>query len=549
MRVIYLHQATHTFCDTNKFFVFNVNFKSVTQICSAKFNDHFSSIQVKKLQCLSANINSELLNSNVLSLTLPQSMSSFGRLFRITTYGESHCKSVGVIIDGCPPRMQLNESDIQPQLTRRRPGQSKITTPRNEADLVTIQSGTENGITLGTPIALTVQNLNVKPKDYKEMSVVPRPGHADYTYQIKYGIRASSGGGRASARETIGRVAAGAVAEKYLIENFNTQIVSFVTSVGNITVPDNMLKHSSGRSWTREEIDRNGQIRLIRGADKGWVKKDSLEEQAVCDELDDTQFIKITDTEDLIPAYMDYLNQIYSRNGRRITNISLEEIQAYISDDIVLTRCPCISTACKFVTLIREVKHDKDSIGGTAACFATNVPIGLGEPVFDKLEAKLAQAMLSLPATKGFEIGSGFEGTKLRGSCHNDAFLPSKNSTQSKPLLSISENKAGGTLGGISSGADIYFKVAIKPVSTIGKAQKTVDFMGNATVLAAKGRHDPCVLPRVPPLLESMTALVFIDATLIQISRAYSSAENNAVKTVSPQVNIFNDPNNLNTTS
>ncbi len=356
--------------------------------------------------------------------------STFGSLYRVSTFGESHCKGVGAIVDGCPPGMELTEEDIQPQLSRRRPGQSDLTTPRQEADQVTIYSGTEFGRTLGTPIMLLVHNKDQRPQDYGEMSKIPRPSHSDFTYQLKYGTRASSGGGRSSARETIGRVAAGAIAEKWLRESYGTEIVAWVSSVGDIEAP---------------EIDH--------------------------------------------------------------AKIKRSEV------DATLIRCPHAETAAKMEQRVSEILEAKDSTGGILTCVCRNVPIGLGEPIFDKLEARLAQAMLSLPATKGFDIGSGFAGTKMRGSQHNDPFV------QKGEKLGTVTNHSGGVQGGISNGESIIFRVAFKPVATIGMMQDTVDFEGNRVTLEAKGRHDPCVVPRAVPIVESMAALVLMDLALQQRSR------------------------------
>jgi chorismate synthase len=357
--------------------------------------------------------------------------SSLGTLFRVSTFGESHGIGVGAIVDGCPAGLQLSEADIQPQLDRRRPGQSDLTTPREEADQVTILSGVENGLTLGTPIGLLVHNKDQRPGDYGEMDQVPRPSHADFTYQAKYGIRASSGGGRSSARETIGRVAAGAIAEKILREEWGVEIVAWVSSVGaeeavNVDVD----------SVSRDQVDGN------------------------------------------------------------------------------LSRCPDKPSAVRMEALVREVLEAKDSVGGVVSCVCRNLPAGWGEPVFDKLDAMLAQAMLSLPATKGFEIGSGFAGTRLRGSQHNDPFV------QKGDRLGTLTNYAGGTLGGISSGEPVLFRVAFKPVATIGQSQQTVDFDGKPVILEAKGRHDPCVVPRAVPIVESMAALVLLDLALRQKTRS-----------------------------
>jgi chorismate synthase len=360
--------------------------------------------------------------------------STLGALYRVTTFGESHCKGVGAIVDGCPPGLELTEADIQPQLSRRRPGQSDLTTPRKEADQVTIYSGTEFGRTLGTPIMLLVNNKDQRPGDYSEMSKVPRPSHADFTYQLKYGIRASSGGGRSSARETIGRVAAGTIAEKWLRQTYGTEIVAWVSAVGDIEAP-------------LVDIER----------------------------------------------------------------ISRPEV------DATLVRCPHEATAERMEERVKAILEAKDSIGGVLTCVCRQVPIGLGEPVFDKLEARLAQAMLSLPATKGFDIGSGFAGTRMRGSQHNDPFM------QKGERLGTRSNNSGGVQGGISNGEPVIFRVAFKPVATIGMAQETVDFNGNKVTLEAKGRHDPCVVPRAVPIVESMAALVLMDMALQQRSRQGSS--------------------------
>lgn len=356
--------------------------------------------------------------------------STLGTLYTVTTFGESHCKGVGAVVDGCPPGLELTEADIQPQLTRRRPGQSDLSTPRQEADQVTIYSGTEFGRTLGTPIMLLVNNRDQRPQDYGEMSRIPRPSHADYTYQMKYGVRASSGGGRSSARETIGRVAAGAIAEKWLREQYGTEIVAWVSAVGDIESPPADLERI-----TRADVDQN------------------------------------------------------------------------------IIRCPDAATAGHMQDRVREVLEAKDSTGGILTCVCRNVPVGLGEPLFDKLEARLAQAMLSLPATKGFDIGSGFAGTRLRGSSHNDPFVRRTSG------LGTRTNHSGGVQGGISNGEPIVFRVAFKPVATIGLAQETVDFDGEPVTLEAKGRHDPCVVPRAVPIVEAMAALVLIDLALMQRAR------------------------------
>ena len=356
--------------------------------------------------------------------------STFGTLLRVTTFGESHGKGVGAVLDGCPANINLCEADIQKQLDRRRPGQSKLTTRRDELDRVTILSGVENGKTLGVPIGLLVANKDQKPGDYKAMQSVPRPSHADYTYQMKYGIRAASGGGRSSARETVGRVAAGAIVEKFLNETYGIEIVAWVQSVGEIDAP--LIDASR---ITREDVDRT------------------------------------------------------------------------------MVRCPDRTAATQMIQRIDDVRDRADSIGGTVACVCRNIPPGLGEPVFDKIEAKLAQAMLSIPATKGFEIGSGFAGSRMLGSQHNDPFV------LKGERLGTTTNFSGGVQGGISDGEPIVFRVAFKPPATIGLPQQTVDFEGRPTVLEAKGRHDPCVVPRAVPIVECMAALVIGDLALRQSYR------------------------------
>jgi len=356
--------------------------------------------------------------------------STFGTLFRVSTFGESHGVGVGAIVDGCPAGLKLSEADIQPQLDRRRPGQSDLTTPREEADQVTILSGVENGLTLGTPIGLLVRNKDQRPGDYGEMDTVPRPSHADFTYQTKYGIRASSGGGRSSARETIGRVASGAIAEKILRERWGVEIVAWVSAVGAEQAND-----VDAMTINRAQVDSN------------------------------------------------------------------------------LIRCPDPKASPRMEAKVREIRDAKDSIGGVVSCVCRNVPAGWGEPVFDKFDAMLAHAMMSLPATKGFEVGSGFAGTCLRGSQHNDPFV------QKGDRLGTVTNNAGGVLGGITSGEPVLFRVAFKPVATIGQSQETADFDGKPVTLEAKGRHDPCVVPRAVPIVESMAALVLLDLALRQEMR------------------------------
>jgi chorismate synthase len=357
--------------------------------------------------------------------------STFGTLFRVSTFGESHCRGVGAIVDGCPPRLALSEADLQPQLDRRRPGQSAVTTDRDERDRVTILSGVEEGRTLGTPIGLFVANQDQRPGDYREMCDVPRPSHADFAYQMKYGVRASSGGGRSSARETIGRVAAGSIAEKILSERYGISIVAWVSAVGEIEAPP-----VDPVRITREDVDRH---------------------------------------------------------------------------DI---RCPDPDCARRMMQDVVTAREEQDSVGGVVSAVCRGVPPGWGEPVFDKLEALLAQAMLSLPATKGFEIGSGFAGTRMRGSAHNDRFVARADG------LGTLTNHSGGVQGGISNGEPILFRVAFKPPATIGRPQPTVNFDGREVVLEARGRHDPCVVPRAVPIVEAMAALVLVDLSLRQRMRS-----------------------------
>lgn len=427
---------------------------------------------------------------------------------------------------GVPAGMELTETDVQPQLTRRRPGQSKLTTPRDEKDLVTILSGTERGKTLGTPVCLMVKNLNIRPMDYAEMATIPRPGHADYTYQAKYGIRASSGGGRASARETIGRVAAGAIAEKWLDLSFGIEIVAWVSSIGDVQMSNDAMT----KPWTRKDVDSVGTLRIMKEPEV-WRKcmvQAQIEEcekatiEARADALYEEYFVSTKNEHGKREVYHDIENQCYTSDGER-TRVPLDEttFQRWQSADLIPVRCPDVPSACKMSTLVRQVKNEKDSIGGTVTCVIRNVPVGWGEPCFDKLEAMLGHAMLSLPATKAFEIGSGFEGTKLRGSVHNDCFV--KGEKEGK--LATETNFAGGTLGGISSGQDITFRVAIKPVSTIGVLQKTCDFQGKPCDLEAKGRHDACVLPRAVPLVEAMSALVLADVAMLQKARQWEPLE------------------------
>ncbi|MFA5256657.1 MAG: chorismate synthase [Opitutales bacterium] len=352
--------------------------------------------------------------------------STFGILFRVSTWGESHGASVGLVVDGCPARLPLCVEDIQVELDRRKPGQSDIVTPRKEADAVEILSGVYNGMTLGTPIAMMVRNTDQRPAAYDNVRDVFRPSHADYTYTAKYGIRAVEGGGRSSARETLARVAAGAIARKILAAAAGVRICAYVERVQDIAMPE-------------------------------------------------------LETAPLI-----------------------EEVEANA------VRCPHAQTAERMIERIKELRSQGDSVGGVIRCHLQGVPAGLGEPVFDRLEADLAKAMLSIPATKGFEFGSGFAGTFLKGSEHNDAFV----SVEGR--IHTATNRSGGIQGGISNGEEITMRIGFKPTATILRAQQTVDAQGNATELTAKGRHDPCVLPRAVPIVEAMAALVLVDHLMRQ---------------------------------
>ncbi len=352
--------------------------------------------------------------------------SSFGQQFRITTWGESHGGGVGVVIDGCPPGLVIDEDEIQADLDRRRPGASPLTSQRNEPDRIRILSGVFEGKSLGTPICMMVENKDARAKDYEPFKHLYRPSHADYTYDAKFGIRNWMGGGRASARETIGRVAAGAVARKLLRDAWGIEIVAYVTKVHEIEV----------------EIDPD------------TVTAEGVRGSEVC--------------------------------------------------------CPDHEAGRRMVDLIKKVRKEGDSVGGVLCCVARGVPPGFGAPVFDKLEADLARAMLSIPATKGFEIGSGFAGTDLKGSEHNDLFESRDGKIRTKT------NRSGGIQGGISNGENITMRIAFKPTATIAKKQATVTDKGEPAEIAPKGRHDPCVLPRAVPIVEAMTALVLADHHLRQ---------------------------------
>lgn len=355
--------------------------------------------------------------------------SQSGQIFRVSTFGESHGPAVGVIVDGCPPRLALDAADIQPDLDRRRPGQSRLVTQRDEVDQVEILSGITGGFTTGTPLALQVRNADHRSAAYDHMADLYRPSHADYTYDAKYGIRAVAGGGRASARETIGRVAAGAVARKLLATVAGIEVLGWVSAVHNVDASQSI----------------------------------------------DTATVQLSDVE---------------------------------ADP---TRCPSPQQAAEMTTAIEQARRDGDSLGGVVTCVARRVPPGLGAPVFDKLEAELAKAVMSLPASKGFEIGSGFGGTLMTGREHNDPFIPGPDG---RPHTTT--NHSGGVQGGISNGEDIVLRVAFKPTATISSRQDTVTRSNEATSLEAKGRHDPCVLPRAVPMVEAAVLLVLADHWLRQ---------------------------------
>jgi chorismate synthase len=353
--------------------------------------------------------------------------SSFGHLFRITTFGESHGGGVGVVIDGCPPRLPLDVEEVQRDLDRRRPGQSRLTTQRQEQDAAEILSGTFAGVTLGTPIAILVRNTDARPSAYEAMKDTYRPSHADYTTEAKYGVRNWQGGGRASARETVGRVAAGAIARKLLHVVGGIEVVAWVQSVHKIDA------RVDGATVTPDQVEANE------------------------------------------------------------------------------VRCPDPDAAERMIAAIADARRRGDSLGGVVGCVARQVPAGLGEPVFDKLEADLGRALLSIPAAKGFTSGSGFDGTRMTGSEHNDAFV-----SGGARGIRTSSNRSGGIQGGITNGEPIEVEVAFKPTATIARAQSTVDRSGHEVELKATGRHDPCVLPRAVPIVEAMVCLVLADHWLRQ---------------------------------
>jgi chorismate synthase len=348
-------------------------------------------------------------------------MNSYGKLFRITTFGESHGTAVGVIIDGCPAGLAIDLDLIQAELDRRRPGQSKITTQRQEDDKVQVLAGIFEGKSQGTPIALVVFNEDQRSKDYSHIADKFRPSHADYTYQMKYGTRDYRGGGRSSARETLARVAAGAVAKQFLA-SLGIKITAYVSQVGDLKLDSDYSK------FDFREIENN------------------------------------------------------------------------------IVRCPDPFMAEQMIALIDETRKERDTIGGIVTCVAQGVPVGLGEPAFDKLHAELGKAMLSINAVKGFEYGSGFEGIKMYGSQHNDIFY-----TDDQGKVRTKTNYSGGIQGGISNGEDIYFRVAFKPVATIMQDQESLNEAGESVTVSGKGRHDPCVVPRAVPIVEAMAALVLAD--------------------------------------
>lgn len=349
---------------------------------------------------------------------------SFGKLFKITTFGESHGLALGVIIEGCPAGLKIDEEKIRLEMQRRKPGQSKITTQRKEEDEIQILSGVFEGISTGTPIGIVIPNSDQKSKDYSHISDKFRPSHADYTYFEKYGIRDYRGGGRSSARETAARVAAGAIA-KQLLATKGVSVQAFVSQVGDLTLE---------KSY--QELDLS-----------------KAEENIV--------------------------------------------------------RCPDPETAEKMIDLIESVRLERDTIGGVVTCVIKNTPVGIGEPVFDRLHAELGKAMLSINAVKGFEYGSGFEGVKMRGSQHNDSFVK-----EGEKIHTLT-NHSGGIQGGISNGEDIYFRVAFKPVATIMQDQESLNEAGESVIVSGKGRHDPCVVPRAVPIVEAMAALVIVDFILL----------------------------------
>jgi chorismate synthase len=349
---------------------------------------------------------------------------SFGKIFRITTFGESHGNALGVVIDGCPSNIELDLDFIRKELERRKPGQSDITTQRNEDEDFEILSGVFEGKTTGTPISIIIKNKDQREKDYYHISDKFRPSHADYTYYLKYGIRDYRGGGRSSARETVSRVLAGSIA-KIILKKYNVSVKAYVSQIGNIVL------------------------------------------------------------------------------DKKYNELNLENVESSI------VRCPDEDTSKKMINLIKEIRKEGDTIGGTVTCVISNVPVGIGEPVFDKLNADLSKAIFSINAVKGFEIGSGFNSAFMKGSEHNDIFYTDNNN-----IIRTKTNYSGGIQGGISNGEDIYFKVAFKPVSTILKRQDSINIEGKNVIIEGKGRHDPCVVPRAVPIVEAMSSIVIVDHIL-----------------------------------
>lgn len=354
----------------------------------------------------------------------------YGRILRLSTFGESHGPAVGAVLDGCPAGLALDLDEVQEDLDRRRPGQSQLTTQRKEGDRVEVLSGLFEGLTTGTPIAFLVRNKDQRPGAYDDLKDLYRPSHADFSYEAKFGVRDWRGGGRSSARETVGRVAGGAVARQLLRAAHGVEIQAWVSAVGSMPMPDDYL------GWTREQVEASP------------------------------------------------------------------------------TRCPDSTFARHYTEMIKAARREGDSLGGVVTCVVRGAPAGWGEPVFDRAEAELAKAMLSLPACKGFEIGSGFAGTALRGSQHNDAFVPTDRG------IGLETNLSGGVQGGITVGEPIYFRAAFKPTATISKPQATVDRAGRPVTMKARGRHDPCVLPRAVPMVEAMAALAMADLYLVHRARA-----------------------------
>ena len=352
--------------------------------------------------------------------------SIYGKNFQISTWGESHGPGLGVVVDGCPAGLEVSAEEVQKELDKRKPGQSKLTTPRKEGDKVEILSGVFEGKTTGTPISMVIFNQDQRSHDYGDMVKLYRPSHADLTYDMKYGFRDYRGGGRSSARETAGRVAAGALAKLILKKVANTEFLAWVDQIGPV----------------KAQIDK--------------------------------------------------------------ATVTTEQVEAHP------TRCPEPEAAAQMEKEILAARKSQDSIGGVVTLRVSNPPVGLGEPIFDRVESNLARAMLSIPATKGFEIGSGFEGVSLRGSQHNDSIYFEEGRFRTRT------NNAGGTLGGISNGEDIDCRIAFKPTATISQDQETVDKEGTSAILKAKGRHDPCVVPRAPVIVEAMAAITLLDLYLEQ---------------------------------